>query len=255
MNLNLKANQALPVTIAGSWVYLEAAEQSIVLESELGNRVTLKQDSVIKNHDQIGRVLVYSPIDQDVTIEFGFGDFVPPSNINGQAVVVTQLPKVEISAGQSVKIDFVFVYFVPKSTINGQAVMITELPKFEIAAGQSVKVEDLPELTLVAGQSVNVGQMPAVQVSQLPSVTLAAGQQVATQISSSLAAQQGVMPLSIAANTNRRKLVIKADSANSQAILIAGVYPLEAGERIELETRAAVELTGDAADTAHVLEY
>ncbi len=37
--------------------------------------------------------------------------------------------------------------------------------------------------------------------------------------------------------------------------LIAGVYPLEAGERIELETRAAVELTGDAADTAHVLEY
>ncbi len=219
MNLNLKANQALPVTIAGSWVYLEAAEQSIVLESELGNRVTLKQDSVIKNHDQIGRVLVYSTIDQDVTIEFGFGDFVPPSNINGQAV------------------------------------MITELPKVEIAAGQSVKVEQMPALEIAAGQSVNVSQMPAVQVSQLPSVTLAAGQQVTTQISSSLAAQQGVMPLSIAANTNRRKLVIKADSANTQAILIAGVYPLEAGERIELETRAAVELTGDAADTAHVLEY
>ena len=219
MNLNLKAGHALPVTIAGSWIYLETADKHIILESEQGNRVTLKQDAVIKNHEQIGRVLVYSDIDQDVSIEFGFGDFVPPSNINGQAVVITELPKVEI------------------------------------AAGQSVNIEQMPAMQMAAGQSVNIGQMPAVQVSQLPSVTLAAGQQVTTQISSSLAAQQGVMPLSIAANTNRRKLVIKADSANTQAILIAGVYPLEAGERIELETRAAVELTGDVSDTAHVLEY
>ena len=219
MNLNLKAGHALPVTIAGSWIYLETADKHIILESEQGNRVTLKQDAVIKNHEQIGRVLVYSDIDQDVSIEFGFGDFVPPSNINGQAVVITELPKVEI------------------------------------AAGQSVNIEQMPAMQMAAGQSVNIGQMPALQVSQLPAMEIAQGQEVTTRISHNLAAQESVLPLTLAENPTRRKVRIKASAANSQDIVIAGAYPLSAGESIELETTASIELTGDAADMAHVLEY
>ncbi len=235
MNLNLKAGHALPVTIAGSWVYLETADKHIVLESEQGNRVTLKQDAVIKNHEQIGRVLVYSDIDQDVSIEFGFGDFTPPSNINGQSVVITELPKVEISAGQSINIE--------------------QMPAMQMAAGQSVNIGQMPAVQIANLPNIQFANGQTVGVSQLPAVEIAQGQEVTTRIGNSLNAQESVMPLTIASNDNRRKLRIKASAANTQEIVIAGAYPLSAGESIELETTASIELTGDAADTAHVLEY
>lgn len=78
--------------------------------------------------------------------------------------------------------------------------------------------------------------------------------QASLQISGALQSKSGPMPLTIAANAARKKIHIKASSANTAAILIAGVYELAAGETIELETTAEIALTGDAANSAQVLE-
>lgn len=194
MNLSLKAHQAMPVIVAGNWIYLETALQGVTLESALGDRVTLKKDAVIKSAQQIGRVLVYSNIDQNITLEFGFGDFVPPANIDGQSIVVSEMPAVELAAGQSINID------------------------------------------------------------QMPAVELASGQEVTTSISNELHVHSGTMPFVLAANSGRRKVHIKAATGNANLILISGVYPLVAGEKIELATQAEIEFTGDATDSVQILE-
>lgn len=77
MKISLQAYQPLPVLISGQWVHLEAAEQAVVLESSNGDRVTMRKNAVIKSEQIIGRVLVHSEIDQEISLEFGYGDYTP----------------------------------------------------------------------------------------------------------------------------------------------------------------------------------
>lgn len=224
MNVELKANQAYPVTISGSWVWLKQAAAPIVLETVIGERVMIHKGSVIKNDALLGRVLLHSDIEQLIEIEFGKGDFQPPTD--GQRVVVDSLPEMQIAPDQSVNVG--------------------SLPAVTLAEGQSVAVSTLPAMELADGQSL--------AVSALPAVELAAGQHITTTVSGLLVPTSGAMPLTLAANDSRRTVHIKAAKTNVNPILIAGVYPLEAGECIELDTRAEIALTGDAADSAVILE-
>ena len=242
MKLSLKANNPIPVNIAGNWLYLESASQEVEFETSLGDRVSVKKHSVVKSSQSVGRVLVHSDIDQEISLEFGYGDFVPPANIDGQSVVVSAMPALEIADGQSVSIDSL-----PKVEIeDGQSLAVSSLPSVELAADQSIKVTEIPKVELADNQAVNVGNLPA--------IAIAADQEVSVKSGNSLSAQEGAMPLTIAENSNRKKVIIKAASGNTQSILIANSYPLEANESIELETRAEIQLTGDAADTAYILE-
>lgn len=258
MNLSLKAHQAMPVIVAGNWIYLETALQGVTLESALGDRVTLKKDAVIKSAQQIGRVLVYSDIDQNITLEFGFGDFVPPANIDGQSIVVSEMPAVELAAGQSINID----QMPAVELADGQAINIAQMPALEIAAGQSVSVGSLPKVEIAPSQTVNIGELPdialasgqSLSIDQMPAVELASGQEVTTSISNELNVHSGTMPFVLAANSGRRKVHIKAAAGNANLILISGVYPLVAGEKIELATQAEIEFTGDATDSVQILE-
>ncbi|MCL9783871.1 hypothetical protein M9194_20830 [Vibrio sp. S4M6] len=60
--------------------------------------------------------------------------------------------------------------------------------------------------------------------------------------------------MTIAENLTRQKVVIKAGASNSQSIWVAGDFSLEEGERLELSTRAELVITGDAADSVHIME-
>lgn len=224
MNVLLRQQQAYPVTISGTWLWLKYAAAPIVLETGIGERVTVHKGAVIKNDALLGRVLLHSDIEQNIEIEFGKGDFQPPSD--GQRVVVDSAPPFEIAPGQSVA--------------------IAELPAVALVDGQSIGVNALPAVELAAGQSV--------EVSGLPAVELAAGQHITTTVSAVLMPTSGVMPLTLAAKATRRKAHIKAAKTNVNPILIAGVYPLEAGESLELETQAEITLTGDTTDSALILE-
>ncbi|EEW09518.1 hypothetical protein [Vibrio mimicus] len=227
MKISLQAYQPLPVLISGQWVHLEAAQQAVVLESSNGDRVTMRHNAVIKSEQTIGRVLVHSEIDQEISLEFGYGDFTPPQVIEGQTIVVSQLPAVEFAPNQSVG--------------------VSQLPAIKFAPDQNVAVSQLPAIELAANQSLAVTQLPAVELKP--------DQVLKLEVSEQLTARESVMPFSVAANTQRSSITLKAKATNTADILINGAYPLSAGEKLELKTRAAIELTGATTDSVAILEW
>lgn len=233
MKLELMVNQPYPVTVSGNWIWLRNALKPITLETNIGEWVTLHKGAVLKNAGLIERVLLSSDVHQVIDVEFGKGDFEPPTE--GQGVVILSMPAVEIAANQSIKVSEL-----PAVTLEpGQGMKVLEMPALQLADGQKLEVGALPEVKLAQGQSV--------QVASLPEIKLASGH--------NLTGQAGNLPLTIAANPERRRVHIKAASSNTEPVLIAGVYALAPGEAERLDTRGSIELTETETDSVQILEY
>ncbi|HGZ7337558.1 TPA: hypothetical protein ACPVW0_002649 [Vibrio parahaemolyticus] len=237
MNTQLIAGQAIPLTPDGNWLYLKAAQAEIEIYRESsGERVTLGKSSVfnVGEGKHLGRLLISSRTDNQIEIQFGFGMFTPP--VEGQSVVVQALPNVVIEQMPSVTVE--------------------HLPAVELAANQQLGVTTLPPVEFKAPQPVNVQSLPSVEVSALPAVTLEAAQvvKVDKQVSNGLVTEAvSVFPHNIAQNATRKAITIKAAKANSASVFI-DAFELEAGERITIESTAAMTLTGTAGDAVTFME-
>ncbi|WP_274004283.1 hypothetical protein [Vibrio parahaemolyticus] len=237
MNTQLIAGQAIPLTPDGNWLYLKAAQAEIEIYRESsGERVTLGKSSVfnVGEGKHLGRLLISSRTDNEIEIQFGYGSFMPP--VEGQSVVVQALPNVVIEHMPSVTVE--------------------HLPAVEIAPNQQLTVSALPAVELAANQKLAVTSLPSVEVSTLPAVTLEATQvvKVDEQVSSNLITEAvSVFPHNIAQNTTRKAITIKASKANTASVFI-DAFELEAGERITIESTAAMTLTGTAGDAVTIME-
>ncbi|ENP7381497.1 hypothetical protein ACEC18_002052 [Vibrio parahaemolyticus] len=237
MNTQLLAGQAIPLTPDGNWLYLKAAQAEIEIYRESsGERVTLGKSSVfnVGEGKHLGRLLISSRIDNEIEIQFGYGSFMPP--VEGQSVVVQALPNVVIEHMPSVTVE--------------------HLPAVEIAPNQQLAVSALPAVELAANQKLAVTSLPSVEVSTLPAVTLEATQvvKVDEQVSSNLITEAvSVFPHNMAQNATRKAITIKAAKANTASVFI-DAFELEAGERITIESTAAMTLTGTAGDTVTIME-
>ncbi|MCR9965527.1 hypothetical protein [Vibrio antiquarius] len=245
MNTQLIAGQAIPLTPDGNWLYLKAAQAEIEIYRESsGERVTLGKSSVfnVGEGKHLGRLLISSRTDNQIEIQFGFGTFTPP--VEGQSVVVQALPNVVIEQQPAVEI------------APNQQVAVSQLPAVHIAANQQLAVSALPAVELAANQKLAVTSLPSVEVSALPAVTLEATQvvKVDEQVSSGLVTEAvSVFPHNIAQNTTRKAITIKAAKANTASVFI-DAFELEAGERITIESTAAMILTGTAGDAVTFME-
>ncbi|TOK46290.1 hypothetical protein CGI18_13700 [Vibrio parahaemolyticus] len=237
MNTQLIAGQAIPLTPDGNWLYLKAAQAEIEIYRESsGERVTLGKSSVfnVGEGKHLGRLLISSRTDNEIEIQFGYGSFMPP--VEGQSVVVQALPNVVIEHMPSVTIE--------------------HLPAVEIAPNQQLAVSALPAVELAANQTLAVTSLPSVEVSTLPAVTLESTQvvKVDEQVSSNLITEAvSVFPHNMAQNTTRKAITIKAAKANTASVFI-DAFELEAGERITIESTAAMTLTGTAGDAVTIME-
>uniref|UniRef100_UPI0004700070 hypothetical protein n=1 Tax=Vibrio parahaemolyticus TaxID=670 RepID=UPI0004700070 len=229
MNTQLLAGQAIPLTPDGNWLYLKAAQAEIEIYRESsGERVTLGKSSVfnVGEGKHLGRLLISSRTDNEIEIQFGYGSFMPP--VEGQSVVVQALPNVVIEHMPSVTVE--------------------HLPAVEIAPNQQLAVSALPAVELAANQKLAVTSLPSVEVSTLPAVTLETTQvvKVDEQVSSNLITEAvSVFPHNMAQNATRKAITIKAAKANTASVFI-DAFELEAGERITIESTAAMTLTGTA---------
>ncbi|HCM0726091.1 TPA: hypothetical protein N2740_001334 [Vibrio parahaemolyticus] len=229
MNTQLLAGQAIPLTPDGNWLYLKAAQAEIEIYRESsGERVTLGKSSVfnVGEGKHLGRLLISSRTDNEIEIQFGYGSFMPP--VEGQSVVVQALPNV----------------------------VIEQLPAVEIAPNQQLAVSALPAVELAANQKLAVTSLPSVEVSTLPAVTLEATQvvKVDEQVSSNLITEAvSVFPHNMAQNATRKAITIKASKANTASVFV-DAFELEAGERITIESTAAMTLTGTAGDAVTIME-
>ncbi|MDF5226941.1 hypothetical protein P3655_18125 [Vibrio parahaemolyticus] len=237
MNTQLIAGQAIPLTPDGNWLYLKAAQAEIEIYRESsGERVTLGKSSVfnVGEGKHLGRLLISSRTDNEIEIQFGYGSFMPP--VEGQSVVVQALPNVVIE-------------HMPSVTVG-------HLPAVEIAPNQQLAVSALPAVELAANQKLAVTSLPSVEVSTLPAVTLEATQvvKVDEQVSSNLITEAvSVFPHNMAQNATRKAITIKAAKANTASVFI-DAFELEAGERITIESTAAMTLTGTAGDAVTIME-
>ncbi|EPE2207521.1 hypothetical protein ACSG4G_000703 [Vibrio parahaemolyticus] len=237
MNTQLIAGQAIPLTPDGNWLYLKAAQAEIEIYRESsGERVTLGKSSVfnVGEGKHLGRLLISSRTDNEIEIQFGYGSFMPP--VEGQSVVVQALPNVVIEHMPSVTIE--------------------HLPAVEIAPNQQLAVSALPAVELAANQTLAVTSLPSVEVSTLPAVTLKSTQvvKVDEQVSSNLITEAvSVFPHNMAQNATRKAITIKAAKANTASVFI-DAFELEAGERITIESTAAMTLTGTAGDAVTIME-
>ncbi|EJL3960166.1 hypothetical protein P3602_15040 [Vibrio parahaemolyticus] len=237
MNTQLIAGQAIPLTPDGNWLYLKAAQAEIEIYRESsGERVTLGKSSVfnVGEGKHLGRLLISSRTDNEIEIQFGYGSFMPP--VEGQSVVVQALPNVVIEHMPSVTVE--------------------HLPAVEIAPNQQLAVSALPAVELAANQKLAVTSLPSVEVSTLPAVTLESTQvvKVDEQVSSNLITEAvSVFPHNMAQNATRKAITIKASKANTASVFV-DAFELEAGERITIESTAAMTLTGAAGDTVTIME-
>ncbi|MDF4379614.1 hypothetical protein P3451_06660 [Vibrio parahaemolyticus] len=221
MNTQLLAGQAIPLTPDGNWLYLKAAQAEIEIYRESsGERVTLGKSSVfnVGEGKHLGRLLISSRTDNEIEIQFGYGSFMPP--VEGQSVVVQALPNV----------------------------VIEQLPAVELAANQQLGVTTLPPVEFKAPQPVNVQSLPAVTLESTQVV------KVDEQVSSNLITEAvSVFPHNMAQNATRKAITIKASKANTASVFV-DAFELEAGERITIESTAAMTLTGTAGDTVTIME-
>ncbi|HHE0447733.1 TPA: hypothetical protein ACN34V_000161 [Vibrio parahaemolyticus] len=237
MNTQLIAGQAIPLTPDGNWLYLKAAQAEIEIYRESsGERVTLGKSAVfnVGEGKHLGRLLISSRTDNEIEIQFGYGSFMPP--VEGQSVVVQALPNVVIEHMPSVTVE--------------------HLPAVEIAPNQQLAVSALPAVELAANQKLAVTSLPSVEVSTLPAVTLESTQvvKVDEQVSSNLITEAvSVFPHNMAQNTTRKAITIKASKANTASVFV-DAFELDAGERITIESTAAMTLTGTAGDAVTIME-
>lgn len=225
----------IPYLIAGAVGVWAGIKVSGGRESS-GERVTLGKSSVfnVGEGKHLGRLLISSRTDNEIEIQFGYGSFMPP--VEGQSVVVQALPNVVIEHMPSVTVE--------------------HLPAVEIAPNQQLAVSALPAVELAANQKLAVTSLPSVEVSTLPAVTLETTQvvKVDEQVSSNLITEAvSVFPHNMAQNATRKAITIKAAKANTASVFI-DAFELEAGERITIESTAAMTLTGTAGDAVTIME-
>ena len=241
MQLDFQSGMTIPVTLASEWVFVEAATNKIEIQIEAtGERIKLGQQALFKSTTGLlGRCLITAS--GVVELEHGIGEFTP--SIEGQSLVVSSIPPMEIAAGQQV--------------------IVSQLPAINVAPGQQIAVNALPNIVLADGQQVGVVNMPDmtiaekqyVRIESMPVMKVAANQQIGIKRSAVLATSEvSVFPHDIASNSDRQKLIIKAPATNTAAVMI-GAYGLDAGEKLEIESTAAIAITGSAGDTLHIMEW
>lgn len=254
MNTQLLAGQGIPLTPDGNWLYLKSAQAEIdIYRQDTGERVTLAKSSVfnVGEGKQLGRLIISSRVDNQIELQSGYGSFTPP--VEGQSVIVQALPPVEVG--------------------DNQFIGVRELPAVEIAPDQQVAVNQLPAVEIAPNQQVEVNQLPELNINSLPPITQAdtldfrlVSSLTAIRISASQVvrvAEEGsenlvteavtTFPHNIAANEFRKAITIKASKNNIESVFV-DAFELEAGERIEIGSKAAMTITGAAGDKITLME-
>lgn len=246
----------------GDFVFIENAPGPVRISTEKGYYI-LNVGAQVQSDQLTGTVTVenWSDTDGQISLVSGFGRYTPPAD--GQKVKVTEAPPVVIADGQQVAVSSLPAVEIAAN----QQVAVSQMPDVQLAANQQIAVSQLPAVQVAPDQQIAVSQLPAVQVapdqqiavSQLPAVQVAPDQQInarsvlgSSLITSTLTITTGAAELP--ANASRMRVIVRAADANTQPVLIGGVFPLKPGEREEFAITGALSFTGTDSETINVME-
>ena len=209
------------VSTEGAFIYVASADGLIEITTDTGRNYSLNRwDQVqVPEGESFREISIRNMHDapNNVVIKTGYGKFFPANDGGSTFATVTQMPSVEIAGGQSVAVD------------NFPAVQ---------------------QVSQSGAFTVGVDNFPAVQT-----VETKAGE----NYKASNKADFALTDFLIAEDLTRKKLIIKADPANVDLIWVgAGVdngLPLFAGEKLEIETTASVNLHAvEITDNCYIAE-
>ncbi|MEZ8106814.1 hypothetical protein [Vibrio cortegadensis] len=129
---------------------------------------------------------------------------------------------------------------------KGQHVVVKSMPDIGIKA--------LPPVEMAPEQSLNIGELPPVEIAPDQVIKVSQRTPVVLSKSKAVSAQSSTLPVDLPYRSSRFKVTIKASPDNVDVVLIDGAFPLTAGERIEIESMAAISLTGTVSDRVFILE-
>lgn len=257
MQFDFGDGMTIPLTLASDWLFIESAQGKLEVEiQDTGERVKLGRKSLYKSKEGVfGRLLITGA--GQVELEHGTGDFIPP--VEGQQLAIQSMPDVVVQSLPPVSIaDQPAMEIAPN-----QEITVSQIPEITIAANQQIGVNALPDIQIAAGQQVGVATLPAVAIAEkqyiriesMPVQKIAANQFIGIRRSEALATDEiNVFPHDFPANPNRQKLILKAPSTNAAPVLI-GAFSLDAGERLNIESVAALTITGAVGDKVQFMEW
>ncbi|MGR5324106.1 hypothetical protein ACP3VW_09645 [Vibrio sp. DNB22_17_1] len=145
-----------------------------------------------------------------------------------------------------IEVQFGFGMFTPP--VEGQSVVVQALPAVAIAEHQQIGVSQLPAVELAPNQQLEVTALPLVTLEpdQVIKVNEQASDNLITEVVTTF-------PHHINSNTTRKAITIKAARTNAGSVFV-DAFELEAGERIEIASTAAMTLTGFAVDKVTIME-
>jgi hypothetical protein len=186
------------------------------------------------------------------------GDFLFVESCPANVVIYAQRGQYELTQGAQIK----------SNTLNGRVTVENrgEAGRVSLVVGfgeyvppqiESLEVSAMPAVDIETMPSVEIETMPSVEIETMPPVEIAQGQKIEVSnletISTQFSSSEVSMPHSFASNSARKRLFIKANIGNLNAVQV-GAFPLYAGERLELETTAAINVTGESSDKIQFIE-
>jgi hypothetical protein len=178
------------------------------------------------------------------------GDFLFVESCPANVVIYAQRGQYELTQGAQIKSD----------TLNGRVTVENrgEAGRVSLVVGFGEYVPpQIESLEVSAMPAVDIETMPPVEIETMPPVEIAQGQKIEVSnletISTQFSSSEVSMPHSFASNSARKRLFIKANIGNLNAVQV-GAFPLYAGERLELETTAAINVTGESSDKIQFIE-
>jgi hypothetical protein len=178
------------------------------------------------------------------------GDFLFVESCPANVVIYAQRGQYELTQGAQIKSD----------TLNGRVTVENrgEAGRVSLVVGFGEYVPpQIESLEVSAMPAVDIETMPPVEIETMPPVEIAQGQKIEVSnletISTQFSSSEVSMPHSFAANSARKRLFIKANIGNLNAVQV-GAFSLYAGERLELETTAAINVTGESSDKIQFIE-
>lgn len=219
----------------GSFIYVDSADGLIEITTDSGRNYSLNRwDQLqVPEGETFNEISVRNMHDADnhIVIKTGHGKFYPANDGGSTFAVITDMPNLQMSAGQSFSIDnFPQVQSVKQSGLFD--VSVNNLPAIQpvsqsgIWSAQQAGLWDVSINNLPTVQKVDV--IKSAVYTPLDKADFTSGNYVVSE------------------NLTRKTLIIKASPLNNDAVWIGSGadngLPLFAGEQIELSTTAEINL-------------
>lgn len=232
----LQPNERAELIAEGEFVYLRAANAPIDVQVNNQTPITLDVRDQIQTAAIDSLIVINRSNDANpITLEVGHGRFV--SSGDGRSIAINNFPTLmHVEQVGPVRID---------NWPNQQAVSVTNWP-----SSQNVSIANWKSVQAVKQSgdwTATIANLPDVQkvsVQNQPAAPSAMNSEVIT-----IASGAGT----VAKNTKRSKVILKAGTSNKADISI-DKFPLSAGDMITLSTTAALALTGTDGDQLFYIE-